>query len=192
MTIFSVAKTQSEVRVSKKKKIDNVVKCDEFVDQLKAYVTASTRIKALEREKEELAESIMCEARKLFMKKYAEVGVFPGTIKLASGDCEVSLITQDKYKKVSEGMADYLESKYGIKCESNTSYTFNPELLQKYENEISRLIEESKIISDEDKVSLIVAKTDNIVPDGTIKRVSDKNRVPQFITDVGVVHYLKV
>lgn len=191
MTLFEKAKALSVVAGSKKKKPDNSIKCEELSNEIKTYVMICNRLKELEREKNELNELILQEARSKFMQKYNEDGVFPGTIKLSADNCEVSLITQDKYRKVNEGVAQYLESKYDIKCESKTSFTFNPDLLQKYEEELSRLIEGSKIIAEEDKAFLISAKTENNVPDGTIKKVPGKHRVPQFLLDVGVVHYLK-
>jgi hypothetical protein len=55
--------------------------------------------------------------------------------------------------------------------ETTTKYSLNPEILDRLGDTISKIIMDSKLISDEDKKNLLISETVTTVKKGTIDRL---------------------
>ena len=107
-----------------------------------------------------------------FLEIYEEKGNKPENFNLADGDEEILFIVMDKYKKVEPEKQAILEQYDGL-LEVVTTYSFNPEVLDRVGEVVSNLILESKDLSDDDKNKLIIKDTIVGIKKGTIDRLMD-------------------
>ena len=117
-----------------------------------------------------------------FLELYEEKGSKPDNFNLADGDEEILFIVMDKYKKVEPEKAAILEQYSGL-LETVTTYSFNPEVLDRVGDVVSNLILNSKELSDEDKKKLLIVDTTIAIKKGTIDRLMDYDD-PEQIFDL--------
>jgi len=113
--------------------------------------------------------------RDTFLEMYQDEGYRPKNFNMVDGDESIMYVMSDNYKGsrggVSTEKADMLEP-YGV-LESTTTYTINPDVLNKpgVAEAISKMIMQSKVLTEEDKLELIKAETKTVVKKGTIDRL---------------------
>ena len=95
-----------------------------------------------------------------FAELYAKEKSNPGSFILKGEQGGAMMcILMDKYLTIDGGRADQLKQNFGADCVTcTTEYSFNPSLLEKYEEVLSELIMGSNKINEEDKSELIIAK----------------------------------
>jgi hypothetical protein len=168
----------------KSKKVAVAKKADkhEVVTIAKTYEKDLTRMAEidakmaeLEAEKATLDAGVREEAKNAMAKLYDEKNCFPGSLKVVAGKRSFLFITSDKYIKIDEDRAGELTKKYGQEVVTEkTVYTLNPDMVQKYGQEISDLIMASKKIATDDKENLIESATAWMVAKGTIEKLRSK------------------
>jgi hypothetical protein len=125
-----------------------------------------------------------------FLELYEEKGSKPDNFNLADGDEEILFIVMDKYKKVEPEKQAILEQYKGL-LEVVTTYSFNPEVLDRVGEVVSNLILESKDLSDDDKNKLIIKDTTVAIKKGTIDRLMDYEDPEQIFDLVEPILALK-
>jgi len=125
-----------------------------------------------------------------FLEIYEEKGSKPDNFNLADGDEEILFIVMDKYKKVEPEKQAILEQYAGL-LEVVTTYSFNPEVLDRVGDVVSNLILESKDLSDADKSKLIIKDTSVAIKKGTIDRLMDYEDPEQIFELVEPIMALK-
>lgn len=125
-----------------------------------------------------------------FLELYEEKGGKPDNFNLADGDEEILFIVMDKYKKVEPEKQAILEQYKGL-LEVVTTYSFNPEVLDRVGEVVSNLILESKDLSDDDKNKLIIKDTTVAIKKGTIDRLMDYDDPEQIFDLVEPIMALK-
>lgn len=171
--LFSIAKQNApEKKASKKDKesinVKGIAKSIARYDELKELIKNS------EAELEVVAGSLKQVGKEKFLEMYNGRRRRPESFNLADGDHKVLYIVQDAYKGDRSGMSEEkveLFEQFPEVLDTSVTYTFNPEVLNRVGDKISQIIMASKLISDEDKMNLIVATSKTTIKKGTIERL---------------------
>jgi hypothetical protein len=146
------------------------------------------------------ADMISDEIKDLGKEKWSEMyqksGRNPGSVMLesiVSGDtAQVMFVPSDKYITVGAERAEVLREQFGEEIiEEKTTFSFDNDMIEKYGEVLSRLIEESDEISDDDKGKIIKAVTAFSVAKGTIDVMKSYGKVEDVMNEVKPVIALK-
>lgn len=178
VNLFAAAKkTETKTAASTKPK-EKV-----FISGIEADLIRYEEIKKLEAntkaEKEMIAGRLKEIARTEFLKKYNTQKSRPDSFLLADGEGKIMVIVMDAYKKVEEAKEAALQA-YEDVLETKTTYTINPDLLDKCGEAISKAIMAAKGISDEDKANIILCTEKTEVKKGTIDRLLQYQNADQL------------
>lgn len=176
-SLFAKAKDTGAVVAAKKDdKVEVLLSEKEnpgISEKLSRLQAVKNEIDELEGEAKLLDGEIKQIGKDSLLKLYESGKRFPGSFKLKGekGGCFL-FITMDKYLTVDDAKADLIKSELGENIvEQKTTFSFNPDLLEKYEAVLSDLISNSKQIADEDKGNLIVATSKWNVVKGTLEKL---------------------
>lgn len=173
VNLFSVAKQNApEKKSAKKDKVSVEVKG--LGKSIARYDELKELIKNSEAELEVISGDIKQAGKEKFLEIFEKTGKKPESFNLADGDEKVLYIVQDAYKGDRSGMsAEKIElfESFPDVLETNTTYSFNPEVLNRVGDKISQIIMTSKLLSDEDKANLIVANSKTTIKKGTIEKL---------------------
>lgn len=123
----------------------------------------------LKSEKEMIGARLKDIGKEEFMQMYLKQKSRPDSFNLVDGEERILFIVMDAYKKVEEAKEAML-AEYDC-METKTTYSINPELLEKCGEAISKAINSSKLISDEDKANIILCTEKKGIRKGTIDRL---------------------
>lgn len=121
-------------------------------------------------EQELIGGNLKAKGVEAYLEAYKTKGYNPDTFNLADGDEKIMFIVMDKYKKVEPEKAAILEQFDGL-LETTTTYSFNPTVLDRVGEIVSRIIMDSKLLSDDDKANLVIEETTMVVKKGTVDRL---------------------
>ena len=173
--LFATAKQNAPEKKSAKKEKESV-QVKGLAKSLARYDELKEAIKNSEAEMEVLAGKIKQVGKEKFLELYETRNRKPESFHLADGDHKVLYIVQDAYKGDRSGMSAEkiaLFEDFDDVLETNTTYSFNPDVLNRVGDKISQIIMSSKLISDEDKANLIVATSKTTIKKGTIEKLMD-------------------
>ena len=185
--LFAAAKPAAS-SASKKTKEDVLV--PGIADRIARYDALKAIIKNAEAEKEVIGGSLKEVGKEKFLELYELRRRNPETFNLADEDEKIMFIVMDKYIKVEPEKAGMLENYPGL-LETTTTYKFNPALLDRTGEIISRLIMESTELSDDEKANLIVAETKVGIKSGSIDRLMDYDNPAQIFDLIEPILALK-
>ena len=186
--LFAAAKPAAASSASKKTKEDVLV--PGIADRIARYDALKAIIKNAEAEKEVIGGSLKEVGKEKFLELYELRRRNPETFNLADEDEKIMFIVMDKYIKVEPEKAGMLENYPGL-LETTTTYKFNPALLDKTGEIVSRLIMESTELSDDEKANLIVAETKIGIKSGSIDRLMDYDNPSQIFDLIEPILALK-
>jgi hypothetical protein len=186
--LFAAAKPAAASSASKKTKEDVLV--PGIADRIARYDALKAIIKNAEAEKEVIGGSLKEVGKEKFLELYELRRRNPETFNLADEDEKIMFIVMDKYIKVEPEKAGMLEN-YPDLLETTTTYKFNPALLDRTGEIISRLIMESTELSDDEKANLIVAETKIGIKTGSIDRLMDYDNPAQIFDLIEPILALK-
>lgn len=194
-SLFETAKVVPATAASKKKR--ERVEVAGIADQIARYDQLKATINNAKAEQEVIGGILKEIGREKFLDLYEQRGSRPANFDLADGNENILLEVTDKYLKVEPEKAEILRQYNGL-LEEKTTYEFNPELLEKEVAEgmtigdvISMLIQDSKLIPDEDKGNLITAKQSIRVPKGTLDRLMQYDNPRQVFSLISPILALK-
>ncbi len=175
--LFTKAKKTS-VKESAKPKDDKVrVKVEDptFFDKVKMVETLQNQIKSAEAKVSMMTDEIKEVGKELWARTYEKMGKNPGSVMLEAtkdGDVgQVMFLPMDKYITINADRADQLREQFGEDIvEENTTFAFDNDMIEKYGEVLSNLIEMSDEISEADKGKIIKAVTKFNVTKGTIDK----------------------
>lgn len=134
-------------------------------------------------------------------KLYQKTGKNPESIMIESVNdnddtAQYMLCPSDKYITINAERAETLREEFGEEIvEEKTTFSFDNEMIEKYGEVLSRLIEESDEISDRDKEKIIKAVTVYSVAKGTIddfKKYGDVAEVMEAVKPVVALKNIEV
>lgn len=194
--LFDKAKAKgSKTTKANNDKLMVKVDSDEFDNNLIAMAKIEAEISQLTAELE-IAKGIVKDTGiRTFEDVYAKKGGYPGSFIMTSkSNASVMFVPTDKYLKCDESRFKDLKDAYGDDIVTEkTEFVINSELLDKYGEIISNLIENCDEISDNDKSELIQAKVSYSVSKGAIEKAFTwgKGKINDFIRDIQPVFSLK-
>jgi hypothetical protein len=191
--LFAVAKEKApEKKAASKEK--NAVQVNHITDELERLAEINEKIDALTAEAKMLTEVVKTTGIEEFTNLY-NGGKYPGSFNMQAGNASVMFIPMDRYIKIDSDRKEELINKYGEEIiEEKTTYTMDTALVEKYAEEISKLIMSSKKITDEDKERLIGANVEVSIKKGTISTITESFKsfpIEEVLEDIKPVYQLK-
>ena len=180
VSLLSMAKGAPKASPTKKEKPQ--VQIPGIAEDIRRYDELHAIIKNAEAEKEVLHGTLRQVGIDKFMELYERRGSRPDNFELADGDQAILFMVKDQYEKVTPEKAGILEA-YPDLLETEVKYSFDPATLERVGDVVSRLIMDSKLLSDEDKRNLLVVETKQFVKKGTIDRLLNYDD-PRMIFDI--------
>ena len=192
--LFKTAATSATKKVVNKHQI--VAIDNKFAKDLARISDIDATIAELEAERKGLDSDVREEAKSSMLTEYDNSKKFPGTLQIEAGNMTFQFITMDKYLKIDVDRSAELSAKYGEEVvEEKTTYKFNNEMLEKYNEEISEALLGSNKIADEDKEKLIESETAYGVAKGVVKELREprlaKHDINELVADLAPIFAIK-
>jgi predicted transcriptional regulator len=177
--LFGKAKKKTVAKKNVKEKVmitptfDSTEEAEVFNKQLQEFAGLKKEIDNLTAKMKSLDSTIKTVGMDEFNKHVEKTGKRESSYILTTAGANVMVTVMDKYKTIDADRAEYLEENYegaGLVNE-DTTFSFNTKVLERNQDAISELIENSEDISDEDKEDLIVSTTKYSINKGTIDKV---------------------
>jgi hypothetical protein len=141
-------------------------------DDIARYNSLTAIIKNAKSEQELIGGNLKQIGKDKFLELYEASGKNPDTFNLADLTEKIMFIVMDKYKKVEPEKVSILEeAKYEGLVEEVTTFSFNPEILDRVGQLVSDMIMDSRLLSEEDKANLIIKQTSITIKKGAIDRL---------------------
>jgi hypothetical protein len=198
-SLFDKAKKVAVSKPSKAKdeKIRVRVEDPSFFDKVAKLEVINERMKADKSKADMLSDELRDIAKAEWVKLYNKMGKNPETIIVESVNenddtAQLMLIPMDKYITINAERAEALREEFGEEIvEEKTTFSFDNDMIEKYGEVLSRLIEESDEIAEEDKEKIIKAVTVFSVAKGTIDNFKKYGEVESVMEAVKPVVSLK-
>lgn len=196
--LFTKAKKAAPAKAAAKdtKKVIKITD-PSFFGKVEKLQQLQDRMKADKAKADMFADEIKDLGKEEWAKLYEETGKNPETVMLEqeneNGDnSHVMFMVTDKYITINEDRATELQEAYGEDIvEEKTTFAFDNDMIEKYGEVLSRLIEESVEISERDKEKIIKAVTTYSVAKGTIDNFAKLGNVSEMIDATKPVVALK-
>lgn len=180
----------------KKEKVKISVQDIEVLDKIAKLEKLTNEIKNAKLKADIISSELKEYSQNKWLDLYDSQQENPGTVIFQSENEEevgqFLLVPQDRYSAINKEKANELISEYGEDIvEVETSYTFDPKMVEKYSKVISQLIMNSSEIEDDDKRNIIVANSNYKVAKGTIDNLSVYGDVYSVFEDTKPVFSIK-
>jgi hypothetical protein len=182
--LFNKAKKSATPKTTKAKdeKVRVKVKDSDFFSKIKELEQLQENMKRDKAKADMISDEVKEVGKLEWSKVYDKTGKNPGSIMLEAREgldiAQTMFVPSDKYISINEDRAKYLTDAYGEDVvEEKTSFSFDNEMVDKYGEILSRLIEESDEIDEDDKERIIKATTVYSVAKGTIDKLKDYSEV---------------
>jgi len=198
MSLFAKAKKTSTVKTtaSKDKKIRLNVTDPNFFSKVEKLEQLNDRMKSDKAVADMISDELKDLAKSEWVNYYTQTGKNPESVvicqEVAGDTSQFLFIPTDKYITVTEARAEELQETYGEEIiTEETTFGFDPTMIEKYGEILSRLIEECGEISEKDKEKIITATTKYSVAKGTIDKLNQYGDVQEVMEAVKPVVALK-
>ena len=196
--LFSKAKKVAVEKPSAKedKKVRINVGDTAFFDKIQALETLNDRMKADKAKADMISDEVREVSKEKWAELYQKTGKNPGSVMIESKSgldtAQLMFVPTDKYISINAEKAETLREEYGDDIvEENTTFSFDDEMIQKYGEVLSAMIENSDEIADADKDKIIKAVTKFTVAKGTIDVMKNYGKVNEVMEAVRPVVMLK-
>jgi hypothetical protein len=197
--LFDGAKKQTSIKTTKIKEEKTKIEIEdpEFFEKIKNLEEIQSKIKSAKTKADILSDDIKIIGKNEWCKLYTKINKNPGTVILEqvidNDIAQAMFVPSDKYKTITQEKAEELCEIYGDNIiEEKTIFSFNNEIIEKYGEILSNLIENCPEIENEDKEKIIIATTTFSISEGTIDKFSDyTNDIHNIMEDVCPVYSLK-
>jgi hypothetical protein len=178
---------KTRIRIENEDFFGNVARLSQLQDNMKRDKAKADMI----------ADELKDLAQNEWAKLYDRTGKNPGSVMLESVNdlddtAQFMFVPTDRYISINEDRATELQEAYGEDIvEEKTTFAFDNDMIEKYGEVLSRLIEESAEISEKDKERIIKATTSFSVAKGTIDNFSKLGNVQELMDATKPVVALK-
>lgn len=197
-SLFDKAKKSAPAKTTKAADSKPRINVDDinFFEKIEKIEKLNDTMKSAKAQADMLSDEIREVCKEKWADLYQEKGKNPGSVmvesKLGKDVSQVMFIPQDKYITIDEEKANSLREDYGDSVvEETTTFSFDSEMIDKYGEILSRMIEESTEISDVDKEKIIKATTKFSVAKGTIDELNKLGKVNEVMDVIRPVVMLK-
>jgi hypothetical protein len=198
MSLFTKAKKTATpvTKSAKDKKIRLQVTDPNFFAKVEKLEQINDRMKSDKAVADMISDELKDIAKAEWCEYYQQTGKNPDSVMIVQevGDdvSQLMLVPSDKYITVTEARAEELRETYGEEIiTEETTFGFDPTMIEKYGEILSRLIEECGEISEKDKEKIITATTKYSVAKGTIDKLNQYGDVVEVMEAVKPVVALK-
>jgi hypothetical protein len=197
-SLFDKAKKAAPAKTtaSKDKKIRLQVTDPTFFSKVEKLEQLNDRMKSDKAVADMISDELKDLAKSEWVDYYTQTGKNPESVvicqEVAGDTSQFLFIPTDKYITVTEARAEELQETYGEEIiTEETTFGFDPTMIEKYGEILSRLIEECGEISEKDKEKIITATTKYSVAKGTIDKLNQYGDVQEVMEAVKPVVALK-
>ena len=185
--LFDMAKKAPVKKSASKEKPEVIVEGIE--SEIARYNAAKEIIAKAKADQELIGGNLKQIGKEEFLALYEQYNRKPDNFNLADGDEKILFIVMDKYTKVGPEKEALLEQ-YGGLLEKVTTYSFNPEVLDRIGDQVSDLILNSDL-SEDDKKNLLIVETTVAIKKGSIDRLNDYENPEEIFTLIQPILALK-
>jgi len=196
--LFAKAAKAAVTKTTEKKdtKVRIKVEDSNFFEKIKSFEILNDRMKSDKAKADMISDEIKDLGKEKWAELYQKNGKNPGSVMLESriGEdvAQVMFIAADKYISVNAEKAETLREAYGDNIiEEKTTFAFDNEMIEKYGEVLSKLIETSSEIDESDKGKIIKAVTAFSIAKGTIDVLKGYGDVSKIMEEVKPVISLK-
>ena len=198
-SLFEKAKKAAPAKTAKGKdeKVRVRVEDPTFFDKVAKLEVLNDQMKAAKAKADMLSDELRDTAKAEWAKLYEKMGKNPESIMVEAVNAvddtaQLMFVPMDKYITINAERAEALREEFGEEIvEEKTTFSFDNEMIEKYGEVLSRLIEESDEITEKDKEKIIKATTAFSVAKGTIDNFKKYGDVETMIESVKPVVALK-
>jgi hypothetical protein len=196
--LFNKAKSTASTKTvnPKDQKVRLTVKDGDFFDKVSQLEKLNDNMKRDKAKADMLSDEIRETSKQKWVELYEKTGRNPGSVmveaKKGLDTAQTMFIPMDKYISINPDRAQSLIDEYGSDIvEEKTTFSFDNDMIEKYGEVISRLIEESDEIDDDDKGQIIKAVQAFSIAKGTIDQLKNFGKVSTMMEVVKPVVSLK-
>ena len=198
MSLFTKAKksTPAKKTSAKDKKVRLVVEDPTFFEKVEKLEELQETLKSAKAKADLITDELKDIAKELWADEYEKTKRNPESVMIVqevNGDTSQFLfVPTDKYITINEERAEELKEAYGEDIvEEKTTFSFDNDMIEKYGEVLSMLIENCDEITDADKEKIIKAVTAYSVAKGTIDKFNQYGEVVEMIETVKPVVAIK-
>ena len=175
--LFAKAKSVSTSKdIKSNQKTTLSIKDNDFFEKVQILENLQDNIKRDTAKADMLSDELKDISKSKWVELYEKTGRNPGSVVINSkkGTDLASLlfVPADKYITIKSDRAETLIDKYGSDIvEEKTTFSFDNEMIEKWGEVISRMIEESNDIDEDDKGKIIKAVSTFSIAKGTIDKM---------------------
>lgn len=197
--LFAKAKSVAPAKTAKGKdeKVRITIENEDFFGNVARLSQLQDNMKRDKAKADMIADELKDLAKDEWAKLYDRTGKNPGSVMLESVNdlddtAQFMFVPTDKYITITPARAEELQETYGESIvEEKTTFSFDNDMIEKYGEIISRMIEESTEIAEKDKEKIIKATTSFSVAKGTIDNFSKLGDVQELMEATKPVVALK-
>ena len=197
--LFSKAKKAAPAKTTKAKdkKVRLVVENSNFFDKVQTLETLQETLKSAKAKADLISDELKDIAKDKWAAQYESTKVNPESVMIVqeneNGDtAQFMFVPTDKYISINEERAEELKEAYGDDIvEEKTTFSFDNDMIEKYGEVLSMLIENCDEITEADKEKIIKAVTTYSVAKGTIDKFNQYGEVVEMIETVKPVVAIK-
>lgn len=197
--LFSKAKTAAPAKTAKGKdeKVRIKIEDPSFFSKIEKAEKIQDNMKKEKAQLDMITDELRDSGKSEWAKLYQKTGKNPESVMLEhvndAGDvAQLMFCPSDRYITINAERAEALREEFGEEIvEEKTVFAFDNEMIEKYGEVLSRLIEESEEISDKDKEKIIKATTSYNVAKGTIDIMKNYGKVSEVMEAIKPVVALK-
>ncbi len=168
-----------------------------FFDKISKLEVLQDNMKRDKAKADMISDELRDLGRDEWAKLYDKTGKNPGSVMLehvndADDTAQLMFVPTDGYIKINAERAEALREEFGEEIvEEKTTFSFDNDMIEKYGEVLSKLIEESDEITEKDKEKIIKATIAFSVAKGTIDNLSKLGKVAEVMEAVKPIVALK-
>lgn len=197
--LFEKSKKSAPVKTKKAKDEKPRIRIEDptFYDKIEKLEQLQDVMKVSKAKADMIADELKEIGKNEYSSLYEKTGRNPGSVMLEyvkdnDDTAQLMFIASDRYININSERAEELRETYGEEIvEEKTTFSFDDDMILKYGEILSRLIEESTEISENDKEKIIKATTSFTVAKGVIDYLPKFGSVGQVMEDIKPVISLK-
>jgi len=196
--LFTKAKSAAPAKTTKAKdeKFRITIKDDSFFDKVQKLEQLQDTLKSAKAKADMIADELRDLGKTEWAKLYQKTGKNPGSVMLENvkgeDTAQLMFIASDGYIKIDEARAESLKEEFGAEIvEEKTNFSFDAEMIEKYGEIISQLIEDCQEIDEDDKSKIIKATVAFSIAKGTIDKLKTYGNVDHLVESVKPIVSLK-
>ena len=197
--LFAKAKKVAPVKTAKGKDEKTRISIEDvtFFDKIEKLESLQDAMKRDKAKADMISDELRDLGKNEWAKLYEKTGKNPGSVMLEyvkenEDTAQLMFVPTDKYITITGVRAEELQEAYGEDIvEEKTTFSFDNEMIEKYGEVLSRMIEECSEIAERDREKIIKAVTTYSVAKGTIDNFKKYGPVQEMIESVRPVVALK-